>query len=124
MKKPLKPCNYPMCSKLTRSGYCEDHTTERTVKNAEYDKFARDKVSNAFYQSKAWKIVRGQALMRDNGLCQHCVRNRVVTAADMVDHIVPLKEENHLKDVLSNLQSLCNRCHAIKTANDKKIYKR
>jgi len=60
--------------------------------------------------------------MRDAGLCQHCLNAKTITLADMVEHIIPLKVAWHLRLVMANLQSLCNQCHAVKTAEDKRKY--
>lgn len=126
IKRPLKPCNSPMCPKLTRNAYCEDHTHVSKEADAEryrdYDKNRRDKRATAFYNSKEWERAREQALVRDHGLCQHCLKNKRMMMAGMVDHIIPIKINWRLRTALDNLQSLCNRCHSIKTAEDKRKY--
>lgn len=61
-------------------------------------------------------------MIRDHGLCQHCFKKRMYTRADVVDHIIPYLVDPSLGLVESNLQSLCNSCHSIKTAMDKKKY--
>jgi len=53
-------------------------------------------------------------------LCRHCLREGRVTAATLVDHIVPLSQAPDLRLLRSNLQSLCARCHAFKTQSDLK----
>ncbi|GAB5880318.1 hypothetical protein JMUB7530_27730 [Staphylococcus aureus] len=43
-----------------------------------------------FYHSKAWKKLREIALDRDNYLCQMCLREDIVTDANIVHHIICL----------------------------------
>lgn len=62
----------------------------------------------------AWRKIREQALQRDSYQCQHCLRQgRYIQATD-VDHIKEKSKGG--TDDLGNLQSLCKRCHADKTA--------
>ena len=53
-------------------------------------------------------------------LCRHCLREGRVTAATLVDHIVPLSQRLDLRLDRTNLQSLCVRCHSLKTQADLK----
>ncbi|AOY76674.1 HNH endonuclease [Clostridium formicaceticum] len=117
-QKPLRPCKKAGCRNLTREGYCKEHKQlellDKQERNKYYDqqvRHKRDKKYTEFYHSKAWGIVRQQALIRDNGLCQHCLKENRITLADMVHHIKSIKAAWHLRLVLSNLISLCNSCH-------------
>ncbi len=75
------------------------------------------KKSLPFYHTAAWKKVRALALTRDGGMCQDCMdRLRAgygihPRRAEMVHHIIPVKERPDLALELSNLRSLCNECH-------------
>lgn len=124
--KPMRPCNHHGCRNLTRTKYCKDHEylidQERKERHRRYDKYQRDKEASSFYKSIEWERAREQALIRDNGLCQHCLKKKVITYAEMVDHVIPIKIAWHLRTYHQNLQSLCNKCHAIKTAEDKRKY--
>ena len=51
-------------------------------------------------------------------MCEECSRLGRLTPAQMVDHIVPINKGGGGLDK-SNLQSLCNACHARKSAKDK-----
>ncbi|MBU8733446.1 HNH endonuclease [Cytobacillus oceanisediminis] len=102
---------------------CESCMAKKNERHQMYDKYRRDKEAASFYKSKPWRVLREQALLRDLGLCQHCLAKDKITLADMVDHIIPIKEAWELRLVLDNLQSLCNSCHAAKTSEDKKKYK-
>ena len=53
-------------------------------------------------------------------LCRHCLREGRVTAATLVDHIVPLSLSPELRLDRGNLQALCSRCHSFKTQADLK----
>jgi len=82
-----------------------------TDTNRYYDKYKRDKNSRAFYKSKEWQEVRELALKRDNYLCQRCLNNKKLKKADLVHHIVPLKDDASLRSKLTNLESICHPCH-------------
>ena len=50
-------------------------------------------------------------------LCEHCLAQGITTAAREGDHVVPFRgRDDPLRLDGNNLQSLCRRCHAIKTA--------
>lgn len=64
----------------------------------------------AIYRTAQWKAVRHQAKRRDGWACVKCgARGRLE-----VDHITPLRDGGAPYD-LSNLQSLCAKCHSRKT---------
>ena len=70
-----------------------------------------------FYQSTAWRKLRAIKL-DENPMCEECARSGRLTPAQMVDHIVPINKGGAELDI-DNLQSLCNACHARKSAKDK-----
>jgi 5-methylcytosine-specific restriction protein A len=72
------------------------------------------------YDNRRWRRVRLQHL-KDEPLCRHCKAEGLIVAADVVDHIKPLRAGGEKYDD-SNLQSLCNKHHSIKTARDKGAY--
>jgi 5-methylcytosine-specific restriction enzyme A len=113
-RKPKTPCRYPGCPRLVDGGsYCEEHQKEITK---QYNTYERDKVSQRFYQSEEWKLVRKRKLQL-NPLCEECLRQGKLTKATMVDHIKPIKEGGAPLD-LANLQSLCWSCHSRKSAEE------
>jgi len=61
--------------------------------------------------SKAWKRLRLLALHRDHYLCQECLRNKRITTATEVHHVLPRSTHPELALELSNLESLCWDCH-------------
>jgi 5-methylcytosine-specific restriction endonuclease McrA len=95
-KKPRDRC--PQCSKQTQKNY---------------DTFRRDKGLTKFYSSGEWRKLREMQLKRDP-LCVKCGR-----PATVADHIKEIKDGGE-KLSLDNLQSMCNGCHTVKTAEEKK----
>ena len=107
-KKPLKPCSYPGCPKLSRTRYCEEHTGTRTSQPRNARKMGYD---------SRWEKYRKDFLMR-NPLCVECLKQGKHTPATVVDHIVPHKGSRSLFWNEKNHQSLCVPCHNKKTANE------
>ena len=70
-----------------------------------------------FYQSTPWRKLRALKLEQEP-MCEECLRVGRLTPAQMVDHIVPINKSGASLDI-ENLQSLCNACHARKSAKDK-----
>ena len=81
------------------------HEQERTKREGTSKERGYD-----YQWSRVSKLVR-----TSEPICRRC-KNAL---AQMVDHINPLKEGGDRLD-LSNLQPLCNKCHAIKTREDYK----
>lgn len=68
-----------------------------------------------FYNNKAWKIRRGEALRRDHYTCHDCDAR-----AEEVHHIIELTPKNIIDPkvslAMSNLMSLCHECHNKRSA--------
>ena len=75
-----------------------------------------------FYTSPEWIVIRNKR-RQENPLCQRCESLGYVTPMKMVDHIQPIEERPDLALSYENTQSLCDRCHSIKTNEDKKAKK-
>lgn len=102
---------------------CKERATPRSLfclrheRNATSQRFADNKAkaiqqgrlgtADGFYNSRTWKRMRIMHL-NSEPLCRDCG-----TAAQMVDHIQPIHLGGEPLDD-SNLQSLCNQCHAKK----------
>jgi 5-methylcytosine-specific restriction endonuclease McrA len=70
---------------------------------------------NARYKAKpGWKQKRRMTLRRDGSQCVICGN-----AAEQVDHLLPVRWGG--ADVLVNLQSVCARCHRLKTQDEQQI---
>lgn len=65
-----------------------------------------------FYASVAWRRLRGLKLSL-NPLCERCEANGVTIPTDDVHHIEARTERPDLALELSNLESLCDRCHTL-----------
>ena len=114
--KPKKPCAYPGCPELTITShdkYCSKH---QKLYVQEYDKYYRDKNAHEFYVSKQWKNKRLNYLI-EHPFCEQCQKEGRLVKAQMVDHIVPIKQGGSLLDD-NNLQALCNSCHSRKSVNE------
>ena len=57
-----------------------------------------------------WRNIRAAQLQREP-LCIECIKQGITTPANTVDHI----DGNSWNNYSSNLQSMCIRCHTIKT---------
>ena len=81
----------------------------RTPEAAEYRKL---------YQTKAWRTLREQALLRDGYRCQHkkcgvtLKRGRSDPRSAVVHHLKAHKGDHDLFFDLDNLQSVCWACHS------------
>lgn len=72
-------------------------------------------VGRAYVHPGRWIALRQQALRRDDFKCVQCgARGRLE-----VDHIQPVITHPQLTYELSNLQSLCTKCHINKTLVDR-----
>ena len=64
-----------------------------------------------------WQVLRAWWL-RHNPLCVRCREKGLVTEATEVDHILPHKGNKEMFWDRENLQSLCKKCHSMKTATE------
>ena len=109
-----RPCTYPSCGRLVRdgTGRCDAHKhVERKQSDAR-----RGNASERGYGS-AWQRARA-GWLQDHPLCVRCEALDLVEAATVVDHIVPHRNDPKLFWRRSNWQSLCKRCHDVKTATE------
>ena len=95
--------------------------------------YKTDEQKKSFYNSKAWKKLRQDALERDNYECQHCKEAGGVTVDSIkqegkkkeivlnVDHKYPIEHYPKLALVLDNLQTLCVYHHNVKEG---RVFKR
>ena len=73
-------------------------------------KQSRDNISD-FYNTKEWRAIRLMALAKQLHLCQVCLAKKIFAKADMVHHIIPLRDDYTKGLELDNLICLCNSCH-------------
>jgi len=62
-----------------------------------------------FYKTARWQRLRKHQLKAEP-LCRFCLERGIVTAANVVDHVVPHRG-NWTEFVTGKLQSLCEPCH-------------
>ena len=104
---PLKPCAAPFCSRLVRSGRCEEHTRSSwsRLPRGQWDRF---------YSSSAWRSARKAQLIREPN-CRVCG-----APATTVDHIEAFRPDVGGSPLdPANLQSLCRRHHDEKSAHER-----
>tara|TARA_R100001443_G_scaffold113463_1_gene128194 strand:- start:45 stop:413 length:369 start_codon:yes stop_codon:yes gene_type:complete len=86
----------------------------RKIKKDYNKSYSRAEYAN-IYQSNRWRKLRNHYI-KHNPICVECERNNKITTAKIVDHIKEIADGGSVWNV-SNLQSLCNRCHRVKTAH-------
>ena len=106
-QKNKKPCSKFGCKNLTNEKYCTEHKKEF---NRERDK-KRLPSSQRGYDAN-WRRLRNWFISH-NPVCNHCG-----SAGEVVDHIIPHKMDMILFNDVENLQTLCKRCHDVKTATE------
>lgn len=75
-----------------------------------------------FYRSKEWQDLRLAILKRDYYLCRYCLLHKTITPAKTVDHTIPIEVEPKFKDNPKNLETICRKCHHLKTEWEKHYY--
>lgn len=63
----------------------------------------------------SWRLVRHQHL-QNNPICLDCLKEGRYTPGQEVHHILKLVDNPELRDVGSNLMTLCKSCHSKRTA--------
>ncbi len=105
--KAKKYCAAFPCSNLAIYGaYCAEHKPAAPMKE-----------TNPFYLSVQWRRFQAWYLGK-HPLCEQCEREGRLVKADMVDHIIEIKDGGALTSE-DNAMSLCWKCHGIKTAKAK-----
>ncbi|WP_239706078.1 MULTISPECIES: HNH endonuclease [unclassified Mammaliicoccus] len=90
----------------------QEHRKQSHKAYNEHVRYKRDKRSTDLYQSTQWRKKRKQALIRDNHMCQICLRNGLITNKNLiVHHKIELKEDWSKRLALSNLETVCRECH-------------
>lgn len=89
------------------------------VNNRYYDRYQRNRKHDQFYHSKAWIQLREYIRIRDNGLCQQCLKEKRITVGTIADHIIPIELDWAKRLDEDNIQLLCQPCHNTKTAEDR-----
>ncbi len=81
----------------------------------DYNSNSRNKENQSIYQSKKWRDLRQDAIIRDGFKCTNCDTIIGLKHRDhVVDHIIEIEDGGAAYD-LENLQTLCMSCHNKKT---------
>lgn len=113
------PCRWPSCSELIQpgDGYCSTHVKKANKRSYQSRRDDPTRCENdSFYSTGVWARARTMYI-RQNPLCSMCG-----DVGRLVDHIIPRRAGGESLDA-SNFQTLCFKCHAIKTAKDANIFK-
>jgi 5-methylcytosine-specific restriction endonuclease McrA len=117
---PLKPAHHkPQRLAGARSHAAEMYEKTRRVGDLE--------VAARLRNSHRWARVR-RAILAEGPLCAdpfgwHAIDGVAVLAAE-VDHVKPLRSHPHLAFSRENLSPLCVRCHAMKSAGERRERRR
>lgn len=95
-----------MCDKCT-----EVVGSHRAVRDKIYQDNRNDKEYQAIYKNPRWKMVRKQALVKANGLCEACIKQGKISYVDDVHHKIPIKVNMAKAYDINNLICLCRSCH-------------
>jgi len=95
----LRPCNYPGCARLVKSGRCDLHQGEDQ----------RDPERQRLYD-RAWQRRRRIHLANHPWCESHLVKGEYEPAVD-VHHLVPHRGDRQIF-ITSPLESLCHSCHS------------
>jgi len=98
-RRQLVPIDYQ-----TRTETDKAYNQKRNRENKEYV---------SFYKTTAWRHTREQVLLRDYSTCVRCGLE-----GNIVDHIVPSEDDWEDRLNTDNLETLCQRCHNLKTRRE------
>lgn len=111
--RPLRPCRYPGCFRLTKAGWCSEHI-DRAPKPGRRSDQAKE--WHKLYSLDIWKKNLRPAQLLREPFCRECARHGYRVRATDVDHIKPHCGDMALFSDPDNLESLCHACHSAKTA--------
>ena len=122
--KPLKRCNAPACRALIPFdvSHCNKHIgiSKRETNRAYDDMRMREEPHiRAFYADTRWHKLSEQVKLRDDYMCQECLRNGFYTVGNVSDHIIEVRDDWDRRWDINNLQTLCVKCHNKKTREEK-----
>lgn len=116
--KPSSPCRSPRCPNLsTNGGYCDAHQSLVRQAQRQADKDRGNSTERGY--NYRWQV-ESKLFLNEHPLCEICQKKTPprVTAATLVDHIIPHKGDQGLFWDKSNWQGSCDKCHNIKTASE------
>lgn len=108
-----RPCAHPGCGRLVQGTRCDEHSKELATGRYE----ARETANQRGYNYR-WQKARKKYLA-DNPICLDCSAKGRISAATVVDHVIPHRGNCALFWDTDNWQPLCVACHTRKTAKGK-----
>ena len=83
-------------------------------RHREYDRYSRDQRSRRFYNGKEWEMGRAAALDTDGGIDVYLYMTEgIVVVADMVHHIIPIRDDWNKRLDVDNMMSLSSDTHSM-----------
>lgn len=111
-KAAPKPCSHPGCHVLVVTGKCSAHVN---AQRAEVDRRRGSPTARGY--DAHWRRFRLWFLGL-HPLCVMCTAEGRVVAAEVVDHIVSIRDRPDLRLDPSNCRALCKRHHDQRTATE------
>ncbi len=113
--RPPSPCGTPGCAELVHGGgRCPKHKREQ---QCDHDRERPNSTARGY--GRRWRKA-SKAFLAANPLCVFCERRGRVTAATVVDHIVPHRGNARAFWNRDQWQPLCKPCHdSVKQAQEK-----
>ncbi|MFR4507779.1 MAG: HNH endonuclease [Enterococcus avium] len=117
--KPQKQCNKPNCKVLIDydKRYCANHEKVQ-ASNQRLERKQSEGKYFKFYESRTWRKASYLYRLR-HPCCEDCLLEGTVRKADVVDHMVELKDDWNRRLDENNFRSLCHSHHNSKTANER-----
>jgi 5-methylcytosine-specific restriction protein A len=117
---PAILCVAASCKEIVRDGTttCPKHTKTVMVNRNEDRKFT-GRANSKIYDSKRWRNISIKK-RTVTPFCEECEKNGIITIANVVDHVVEIKDNPKLAYTWSNLRSLCHGHHNTKTGDERR----
>lgn len=119
--KPLSPCAYPGCPRVSKGRYCDDH--EEAGRRLDGGRRRRRKRRGRRRRGLTYSERGGAEWVRTSKAyrevhphCERCLRRGQVVDAAAVHHRVAVRDGG--TDDWDNLESLCSTCHAVETSRE------
>lgn len=109
-RKHLSYCKY--CGKIhdVTNEPCKELIQHRIERN----KLIKRSRAAKYRSTIDWQKTRERILLRDGGVCRLCLKKGILISVGIqVHHITKVEDDYELRNVDSNLISLCSTCHAI-----------
>jgi 5-methylcytosine-specific restriction endonuclease McrA len=102
---------------ITLSAYTHTHHSQ-----SYYNRYKRDPVANAFYQSQVWEHMAARVKAESYNTCAICGHTYDEPGKLITDHIVPLRVDKRKRLDRDNLWCLCQQDHYWKTKLEGQVY--